>query len=199
MILVRLLSIALFVIGGAGFAAPFWSGSVNVFEAVELPLADIKDVAIAHDNRIYFALMHLGRVQAYSRDGHFIKHFAIENNGGAFCLDIEGDRLKVAVARRHAFDMFDLDGKLLSRDTKISDSGYEQTCRPDPRIRSVDWAISKITLNFADGRRLTFARQLWHYLALGPFWSWLMFAIALFLWPEWRRGILEQMRRSKGK
>lgn len=197
MILIRLLSIVLFVIGVAGFAAPFWIESVKGIETIELPLAEIEDVAIAHDNRIYFALMHLARVQVYLGNGRFIGSFAVENRGGAFCLDTEGDRLTVAVARRDAFDVFDLDGKLLNRNLMITGGGYAQACRPDPRIRSVDWAIREATLNFTDGRRLVFARQFWHYLALGPFWSWLLFILALFLWPEWRRGILEQMRRSK--
>lgn len=194
---IRLLSAALFIIGFAGFVAPFWLGSVKGIETLELPLAAIEDVAVAPDGRIYFALMHLGRVQVYNHGARFIRNVPVENRGGAFCLDIDGSRLTVAMARRDAYDVFDLEGLLLSRDTKITDRRYAEACRPDPHIKSVDWAVSEITLNFADGHRLVFPRQLWHYLALGPFWSWLMLAIALFLWPEWRRGILRQFRGKK--
>ena len=167
-------------------------------EAIELPLVQIEDVAVAHDNRIYFALMHLARVQVYTGNGRFIRNIPISNSGGAFCVDVTDNRLTVTVARRNAADDFDLDGRPAGRDRRITEEQYAQVCRRDLRIKSVDWTVSDVTLSFADGNRLTFARQLWHYLALGPFWSWLMFAIALFLWPEWRRGILKQIMRSKG-
>jgi hypothetical protein len=193
MIFIRLLSAALFVIGLGGFLAPFWLGSVQNAGTIELPLVEIEDVAVAHDGRIYFALMHLARLQIYTGDGRFIRNIPVSNAGGAFCLDVTDNRLTVAVARRDAADTFDLDGHPSTFDTPIDEDRYHDVCRRDPRIKSVDWTVSEVTLNYTDGRRLIFQRQVWHYAALGPFWSWLMFAIALFLWPEWRRGVLKRM------
>lgn len=199
MIFIRLLSAVLFVIGLAGFFAPFWLGQVKGVESFELPLAEVHDVAVAPDKRIYFALMHLGRVQVYAGDGTFIRNFEVRNAGGAFCLDIAGDRLTVAVARRDATDTFDLDGKLIFDNTPITEEQYDETCRSDPRIRSRDWAASGVTLTFVDGARLVLARQPWHYVALHPFWSWLMVMVALFLWPEWRRGIFDRIKGRSAK
>ncbi len=197
MLFVRLLSIVLIIIGFAGFSAPFWFGAVKGAESIELPLAAIEDVAVGDDGGLYFALMHLGRVQVYSREGNFVRNFPISNSGGAFCLSIAGDRLTVAVARRDAADEFDLDGKPLSRDAHLTDGQYAEVCRRDERVRFVDWAVGAVTLTFADGRHVTLARQLWHYAALGPFWSWLMFMIGLALWPEWRRGIFNRIMGRK--
>ena len=117
MFFVRLLSIALFAVGIVGFSSPFWLGMVKGIEVIELPLAEIEDVAVSDDKRIYFALMHLARVQVYDGNGRFIRNFEVETSGGMFCLDIDGDRLTVAVARRSAFDEFDLDGRRVSRNT----------------------------------------------------------------------------------
>jgi len=178
----RLLSAVLFFIGLAGFTAPLWLGSVKGIETIELPLSHIDDVAVAPDGRIYVAVMHIGRVQVYDSTASFMRNINIENRGGAFCVEIADDQLTVAVARRDAYDVFDLDGRLLSRDTKITDRRYAEACRRDPRIKSVDWSVNEVILNFADGNRLNVARQPWHYLALGPFWSWLTLFIALVLW-----------------
>ena len=197
--LIRLLSAALIVIGLAGFVAPFWIGSVKSIGAIELPLVEIEDVAVAHDKRIYFALMHLARVQVYAGDGRFIRNFPVASAGGAFCIDVTDDRLTVTVARRDAADDYDLDGNPIGRDRFITEEQYYDTCRRDPRLRSVDWTVSEVTLTLANGNRLTFARQPWHYLALGPFWSWLMFAIGLILLPGWRRGILRRMGFGAGE
>lgn len=197
MIFARLLSIVLFVVGFAGFTAPFWLGSVKGVEAIELPLTEINDVSVSGDGRLYFALMHLSRVQVHDSQGRFIRNFAVDNSGGGFCLDIDGDRLTVAVARRNASSEFDLDGRQLSGDTRLVDRRYEDICKPDPRLRSVDWAVSEIMLTFADNSRLSIARQPWHYLALHVFLSWFFVVIALFLWPEWRRGVLKQLRRKR--
>lgn len=195
--LIRLLAVTFFVVGLAGFVAPFWIGSLTGVETVELPLAEIEDVSVANDGRIYFALMHLGRVQVYATDGTFIRNFSVRNSGGAFCLEIVESRLIVSVARRDEADEFDLDGKLVHGERPINEDQYRDACRNEASIRALDQALDAVTVKFTDGRSLRIERKLWHYLALGPFWSWFMFVIGMFLLPEWRRGVFRQLKLNR--
>lgn len=190
--LIRALALLLIVVGAAGFLAPFWLGpSAN---SIELPLVEIEDVA-AEDDRLFFALMHLGHVQVYARDGTFIRNFHVDNAGGAFCLDGTDGKLTVAVARRDAADTLDLDGRPIQLNAPITEEQYSATCARDPDLRAVDESLADVTVFFADGRPpLTIKRRWWHYLAYGPFASWFLFALGLILWPEWRRAIWKRIR-----
>lgn len=196
--LIRIVSIVLVIVGGAGFLAPFWIGAaIKDTGAIEMPLVEVEDVAASADGRMFFAIMHLGRVQVYDGAGKFVRNFPVDNGGGAFCLDLVGDRLTVYVARRDAADEFDLDGRTIRLNTPIDEKQYDTACRYDARVRSVESTFEAVRIAFADGRPpLTLARAWWHYLAFGPFGSWLTFAVGLVLWPEWRRAVLRRMFRQ---
>lgn len=186
--LIRILAVALIVVGAAGFLLPFWlKGGQNT----ELPLAEIADAATAAD-RVFFALTSIGRVQVYSREGAFLYNFPVNNSGGTFCLDATADRLTVAVARRDAADTFDLSGRLLQSNQPINETQYDDACRSDPNIASIDRALTGVSVTFTDGRQpLTVHRQWWHYIALGPLGSWLLFALGILL------GNLSRLTRKK--
>lgn len=196
---VRLISIALIVVGAAGFVAPFWIGAAfDDIGAVELPLVEINDVAVSDDGRVFFALNHLGRIQAHAPDGKFLRNFRVDNAGGSFCIDVAGDQLTASVARRDALDEFDLNGAPIRLNTPISDEQYDIACRRDPGIRFLDESFEAVTVAFADGRApLKLQRKWWHYFAYGPIGSWLVLVAGLLLWPEWRHAILKRIRGEK--
>jgi hypothetical protein len=193
--LVRIASIFLVIVGAAGFTAPFWIDSVvKDAGAIELPLVEIEDSAVSDDGRVFFALMPLGRIQIYDGAGKFVRNFPIDSSGGAFCLDVDGNRITVAIARRDAADEIDLGGRPLRLNAPIDEKQYSVACQSDPRVRSVERTWETVVVKFADDRpSLTLNRKWWHYLAYGPFGSWLMFMVGLLLWPEWRRAIFKRM------
>lgn len=193
--LIRIVAILLVIVGAAGFTAPFWIDvAIKDVGGIEMPLVQIEDVAVSADNRVFFALTHLGRIQVYDRSGRFVRNFPINNSGGVFCLDLVDDRLKVYVARRDVADEFDLDGRSIRLNAPIDEKQYSAACRSDARVRSVESTFGAVTVALADGHPpLTFQRKWWHYLAFGPFGSWLMFVVGLFLWPEWRRAIFKRV------
>jgi len=123
--LIRLFAISLVIIGAAGFVAPFWIGAaIKDAGAIEMPLVEIEDVAVSGNNRLFFALTHLGRIQIYDGTGKFLRNFPVDNSSGAFCLDLVGDRLTAYVARRDAADEFDLDGRSIRLNTQIDERLY---------------------------------------------------------------------------
>lgn len=196
---IRLIAITLVLIGAAGFFMPFLVGFVSDDpERLELPLAEISDIAVSADNELFFALMFAGRIQKYSGSGEFIDSFDVDSAGGHFCLDLAGDRLTVSVARRDAADEYDLSGSLIHKNIPVDESRFETSCKFDSKIRSIGYAFDRITLSFADGAApVIIKRKLWHYLAPGPFVSWAIFMVGLILFPEWRRGVIRMMRKRR--
>lgn len=104
--IIRLVSAFLVLLGAAGFFMPFWIGAVPDADQIEFPLSEISDIAISDDGELYIAASFLGRVQRYSSNGEFISGIDVDAAGGLFCLDIDGDELKVSAARRDAADVF---------------------------------------------------------------------------------------------
>jgi hypothetical protein len=55
-----------------------------------------------------------------------------------------------------------------------------------------------VQVRFTGGRPpLTIERRAWHLLALGPLYSWLIFAVGLFLMAWWRESVLRAMGFGK--
>ncbi len=169
--MVRVVAILLVVVGAVGFSVPFWFGAVNEeTPALEMPLVEISDVAVTRDNRVFFALMPLGRVQSYSADGKFLRSYVVQVPSGSACLAPKADT--DAVAGRG------MDTLLVSEYWP----SRRDTCSLDPPVKSVEWWLTSVTVAFTDGRPpLTIGRAWWHYFALGPFGSFLLLALGWLL------------------
>jgi hypothetical protein len=183
------------LVGAAGFFLPFiLAAAFRDDNTIELPLAEVKDVAVSPNGDVYFALMHAGRVQRYAGDGRFVSSFPVNSAGGIFCIVIVDGALQVHVARRDATDAHDLDGRLL-RENFGEDSGIEYIpCKRDPQVASISSSWRSLQVRFTDDRPpLTIQRLTWHFLALHPFQSWLTFAVGLLLMAWWREGVFRSM------
>ncbi len=194
-----LIGIGLSFVGAAGFFLPFiLQTSFRNDRAIELPVVDVKDVAVAPNGDIYFALMHAARIQRYTGVGRFVSSFGVNSAGGIFCIDIVGRTLQVHVARRDATDWLDLDGKML-RENMLEDAGVNYLpCQRDVQVAELIGTWRSVEVQFTDGRPpITIMRRAWHRLAMGPFLSWLTFAVGLFLMAWWREGVLRMMGFGK--
>lgn len=162
-------------IGIVGFSALFWANSIIKDDAdFEMPLSMVSDAAVAPDGRIYVGIMPYGRIQVYAADGRFLRSFSVDAPSGSLCLDaMDAPPIPIEDPRVQTAEWI-IDG-LRVREFWPS-RRFE--CRVDPPVRSVSWWPTSVTVTFTDGRApLSLARAWWHYLALGPFWSFLMIAI----------------------
>jgi hypothetical protein len=199
--LIRLFAGFLIVIGFAGFTLPFWIRSTAKMPAdIELPLVEVEDVAVTDAGELIFALTSAGHIQKYTSSGAFIGSYPVDFWGGAFCLAMSGDHVMVYVARRHGMDELDLNGQVLRKDVVITDEQYRAACHCDEHVRSIAQSFGGLVVTFNDGKpQLSIARRPWHYLAFGPLGSWLVLVLGLLLFPEWRRGVLRQIREYRRK
>ncbi|MEM9495479.1 MAG: hypothetical protein AAGA09_05710 [Pseudomonadota bacterium] len=195
----RILGVLLSTIGAAGFFMPFWIGLIfgDAYE-LEMPLTEISDVVMSENGDLYFALTFTSRVQKYSSDGNFEKNFKINAVGGFFCLEIIENDLVVYVARRGVVDRYDLDGNAISKNNPFDGYVYREKCKRSERIVDVKSTLEEVTVSLTDAQNpIVIERQPWHFIAFGPFISWLTFAIGLFLIPEWRHPIFSALTRSR--
>lgn len=187
------------LVGAAGFFLPFILDiAFKNDNTLELPLAEVTDVAVSPAGDVYFALMHAGRIQRYTAAGRFVSSIDVKSAGGLICIAVVDGTLQVHVARRSATDAYDLDGRLL-REQAAEDEGIEYLpCRRDEQVTGMTTTWRDVQVRFTGGRApLTIERRAWHLLALGPFYSWLIFAVGLFAMAWWREGVLRQMGFGK--
>ncbi len=201
MLFIRIVSAFLVVVGTAGFFLPFWFGSLGERAAeIELPVAQVEDVAVSPDGHLFVALIHAARIQKYTANGEFVLNFPVGSGGGTYCIAIAGDRLYVDVGRRRAIDELDLSGRPIKLDVPRGERTEPGGCELDEAILDVEETFTGLRISFVDDRAsLVIKPKYWHYLMWGPFGSWLMAIVGLFLWPEWRRGLLKMINTQRGR
>ena len=138
----------------AGFLGQnFFAGRVPF----EMPVGTTTDAIRLPDGRYAVPLPHLGKVQIYSADLHFLFGWPVEAGGGVFTLlPAPQGRLEIFTARGKHDYVFDPDGSL------ISSRVYDFRTRPMPG-RS------------ADALTLRLAYPWWKFPLLGPGYSWMVF------------------------
>jgi hypothetical protein len=142
--------------------------------AIEMPLSMISDAALSPDGRVFVGIMPLGRVQIYSANGEFLRSFSVDMDSGTVCLDaMDAPPIPVQDSRVQTAEII-IEG-LRVREYWPS---RRFTCRVDPPVQSVTWWPTFVVVSFTDGRPpVTLTRAWWHYFALGPFLSFLTFAL----------------------
>ena len=117
-LILRIIGIPLFLIGGIGWFAPLaplsWGSS-----DYEMPLGDLIGIAVDSSGDIYCCSQYYSRVQKYNSEGHFL--FALQiNNGGAVRIRVnQNDQLEVVTTRNDRFYLFTPDGKMVKNKIDI--------------------------------------------------------------------------------
>ena len=123
---IRIVATLFLVIGCVGFfagaiTAVFGSGFRNL-ESFELPLGDLRGIAVDSEGNIYCGLQFYSRIQVYNSEGKFIYGKFVNSAGGAFRIRInQNDQLEVATARNDKLYIFAIDGTLVN---ELSDVGH---------------------------------------------------------------------------
>ncbi len=121
--IVRTVAALFLAIGSIGFFAGFLVGNVVKFpEGFELPLGELKGIAVDSDGNIYCGTWYYSRVQVYDSEGNYIRGTFVDSAGGAFRIKINrNDELEVATARNDKLYRFGKEGTLV---TELSDAHH---------------------------------------------------------------------------
>jgi hypothetical protein len=182
--MIRFIALVLIVVGVVGLSIPFWINSlIKDDPTIEMPLSMVSDAAVSPDGRVFVGIAPLGRVQIYSADGSFLSSFSVDFDSGTVCIDaMDAPPIPIQDARVKTGEVV-VDG-LRIREYWPSRRFH---CRIDPPVHSINWWPISVNVIFDDGRPpLTFRRAWWHYLALGPFASFLTMVLGFLLWPGQR-------------
>lgn len=173
-------------------------GLVTAGPDIELPNTEIANNIVASPSgEIFVGSTFHSRIQKYDASGAFRKGWEIYSNGGRFCMEREKTALVVRVARGNFIAFYDFKGNLIRSTTyKGQDVG---TCEPDTSIKRVEkmWTGLRITMAADPSRKIVIRRRGWHYLAPGPFPSFVIYVIGLILyvggprefWRQYREGL----------
>ncbi len=86
-ITLRIIAYALLVLGGVGWFSGFfplpWLDST-----FEMPLGDLKGIAVDSSGQIYCGAQFYSRIQQYDFSGRFVAGWFIDSSGGAFRIRI---------------------------------------------------------------------------------------------------------------
>jgi hypothetical protein len=117
-ITMRTLGVALTLFGGAAFGAGFliaFGVDFQIPASFELPLGDLRGVAVDSQGNIYVGTLFYCRVQAYDANGRYRYGRFLRTAGGALRMRVNSDdRLEVATARTDLLYTFAGDGRLIS-------------------------------------------------------------------------------------
>ncbi|MFZ2146514.1 MAG: hypothetical protein WAV28_04770 [Sedimentisphaerales bacterium] len=122
----RIIATLFLVIGFIGFlTGPITAGFGFRFrnlDSFELPLGDLRGIAVDSQGNIYCGLQFYSRIQVYNAEGKFLYGKFINSAGGTFRIRInEKDQLEVATARNDKLYIFAKDGTLVR---ELSDVGH---------------------------------------------------------------------------
>lgn len=115
---IRIIGVLLLAVGSVGFLFDVLFGFLpdsfqEVLDSFELPLGDLRGIAVDSEGRIYCGLQFLDRVQVYDAQGQFLYSVSI-GTAGLFRIRInEDDQLEVATARNDKLYLFDKEGNLV--------------------------------------------------------------------------------------
>jgi len=107
----------LWAIGLIGFISGF---NVSLFlykiipDSFEMPLGDLKGLAVDSEGNIYCGTQFYSRFQVYNRNGRFLYGKCFDSGGGAFKIKINSDdKIEIMTYRGQIKYLFDKDGTLL--------------------------------------------------------------------------------------
>jgi hypothetical protein len=191
---------ALFVaIGSIDFLAGALIGNVvKTPDGFELPLGDLKGIAVDSDGNIYCGTQYYSRVQVYDSEGHYIRGKFVDSAGGAFRIRINpNNELEVATARNDKLYRFGKDGTLV---TELSDVGYYfsefgksgETQYYDEKQNvtyQIRWSLlgAYVVKKSASGERKVIVKtpfHKWLFQGPNPAWFFLMVGILMFACTE---------------
>jgi hypothetical protein len=162
---IRVIASILVFAGFSGFfgQAIAASGTFGQMRAIPWPVGDTSDAVRLPDGRYAVPLCHIGRVQIYSADLHFLYGWQVEAGSGVFTLlSAREGRLEIYTPRGQHHYVFTPGGNLLS--SRVFDFKTEKYPSRDP-----------------DAVSLTIPSPWWTYPLRGPFYSWIMAVIGLVL------------------
>jgi hypothetical protein len=118
---VHALAAMFLVIGFVDFFAGAVIGNVvKVPDWFELPLGDLRGIAVDSDGNIYCGTQYYSRVQVYDSEGNYIRGTFVDCCGGAFRIRIsQNDGLEVATARNDKLYRFGKDGTLVTEFSNV--------------------------------------------------------------------------------
>jgi hypothetical protein len=189
--------------------------SSRIPDSFELPLGDLKGIAVDTQGNVYCGLQFYSRVQLYDAKGRYIYGKFIDSAGGAFRIRMnQSDQLEVATVRNDKLYVFEKDGTLVSElsDARhhFSDFGKagERRCHDKKHNTTylVRWSPlgSYIAKEGSSGEETIVIRTAFHkWLFMGPFPAWLfLMAGIVLMWvsgdPLKRRPWKHLLTRRKG-
>ena len=167
---------------------PFWGAPSS-----ELPLGDLRGIAVDSEGRIYCGLQSYERIQVYDASGSFIRGWFVKANGGSFRIRLNSDdQLEVATARNDMFYIFDHNGLIIDQKSNV-DHFFDEFGEEGERIYSDNkmgtlysirggLLFPHIVKKDLLGNETTVVSTVWYkWLVMKPLPAWLFIAIAALL------------------
>lgn len=136
----------------SGFLVSFGVKKI-IPDTFEMPLGDLKGIAVDSEGNIYCGAQFYSRVQVYNIEGKFLYGKCFDSSGGAFKIKInEKDQLEVMTFRGHRRLLFSREGTLLNERSNVSTFkvGFENVndkyCFDEKR--NIEYQIKPILLPF---------------------------------------------------
>ena len=213
---IRIIATLFLVIGFIGFlTGPITAGFGFRFrnlDSFELPLGDLRGIAVDSQGNIYCGLQFYSRIQVYNAEGKFLYGKFINSAGGAFRIRInEKDQLEVATAGNDKLYIFAKDGTLTD---ELSDVGHcfhifgeTGETRYHDKAHNTTYLIkwsppgSYVAKKDLVGEEETIIRTPFHkWLFMGPLPAWLFILIGVVMFKcVSKRPLRHLLRRSKEK
>jgi hypothetical protein len=192
----RIFSIILGVVGLFGLLSGCFVRShlVSIGPSCELPLANVKSIAVDSQGSIYCASAYYARVQQYDRNGGFLRGWSIDANGGIFALRVnEFDQLEVFVERGDTLYTFDATGHSLGslpvdRELTGRFNGLTADSENGRLVVENRLIVPRIVRTDANGTSaVLISTSLSELVIMGPFPAWAFFTAGLILWQVGRK------------
>ena len=191
---VRKFGFVLICIGGLCFVFPGIS-SLNKWPGTkyELPLGDLRGVALDSAGNIYCGGQSYGRVQKYDPDGKFLSSFHVDSSGGSFRFRLnEKDELEIATARMARFIRYSLEGEIIEYKQGVDyiykefGPGTDKQCAGPGGItyRIADWSVlfpRVIKVSDSGDRSTVISVPIYKWIFMGPLPAWLFAVIGVLL------------------
>ncbi len=117
------------IIGFIGFVSGFIIPSGLIPDSFEIPLGNLKGIAVDSEGNIYCGAQFYSRFQVYNAKGKFLYGKCFNSGGGAFKIKINSDdKIEIMTYRGKRKYLFDNDGTLLYKRKNLSSYkvGFEQ-------------------------------------------------------------------------
>ena len=123
--IIALFACFLSIIGLIGFLSGFIVAFGRLYRIIpdsfEMPLGDLKGIAVDTEGNIYCGAQFYSRFQVYNAEGKFLYGKCFNSGGGAFKIKINSDsKIEIMTYRGQRKYLFDKDGTLLSKRSNVS-------------------------------------------------------------------------------